>query len=424
MFQTQKNQIRGLRAREFEALRALCRLSKNMFNVGLYTVRQHFFTERQYLRYESVYHLVKENENYKLLQTDIAQQTLKVVDRTIKSFFKLGEAARDGIYFQQVNIPHYLPKEGYFLLIIPKIRLKVKAGRFNIPMSHAFRREYGTVSLPFPQRLEGKELKEVRIIPKFNARFFEVEFITEPETVESTIDTEKALALDPGLDNLITGIDTDGASFIVDGKYLKSINQWFNKENSRLQSVKDKQGIKGFTERQARITRRRNNRVRDYLNKTARYVINYCLERQLGKLIIGCNFGWKQEINLGKRNNQQFVAIPHYSLRFKLKALCERYSILYVEQEESYTLKASFLDFDQIPTYNADNPKEYKFSGRRIFRGLYQSKKKIRYSADCNGAANILRKSNHGLDFQRVASGLLKNPLRVNLLRIPVLNRT
>lgn len=232
------------------------------------------------------------------------------------------------------------------------------------------------------------------------------------------------MALDPGLDNLITGVDTDGASFIVDGKYLKSINQWFNKENSRLQSVKDKQGIKGFTSRQARITKRRNNQVRDYLNKAARYVINYCLERQIGKLIVGCNLGWKQEINLGKRNNQQFVAIPHYSLRLKLKALCERYGILYVEQEESYTSIASFLDSDEIPIYNADNPKEYKFSGKRIFRGLYQSRNKIRYSADCNGAANILRKSNHRLDFQRVASGLLKNPLRVNLLRIPVLNRT
>lgn len=419
MYLTQKNQIRGLSAKDFTALRALCRISKNMFNVGLYETRQHFFGEREHLRYESIYHRVKENENYKLLNTDIAQQTLKVVDRCFQSFFGLWKKVQSGAYFQKVNIPHYLPKDGYFMLILTRIKVQ-EDGYWNIPMSHAFRREYGLVRIPFPKRLEGQRIKEVRIQPKYNARFFDVEYIIEAEPTPANVDIEKALAVDLGLNNLAACVDTDGASFLVDGLWLKSINQWYNKENARLQSIKDKQGIKQTTQRQARIARTRNNRVRDYLNKTARYIINYCIVRCIGKVIVGCNPGWKQEINMGKQNNQKFVQIPHYSLRQKLKALCEKHGLRYVEQEESYTSKASFLDWDRLPTYNADNPKEYRFSGRRIKRGLYKAKDGRLLNADINGSANILRKSKHDLDSERVCRGLLNRPLRANLLRIPV----
>ena len=175
MYLTQKNQIRNLNKAEFLALRELCRLSKNLYNVGLYTVRQYYFQEHKHLRYESAYHLCKDNENYRLLNTDIAQQTLKVVDRTFHSFYGLISAAKAGSYQQKVRLPHYLPKESYFVLIIP--RIKVKDGRFNVPMSNAFKKHLGAVSLPFPDKLDPKDVKEVRIHPKYNARFFEVEFV-------------------------------------------------------------------------------------------------------------------------------------------------------------------------------------------------------------------------------------------------------
>ncbi|WP_293136085.1 hypothetical protein [Okeania sp. SIO3I5] len=151
-----------------------------MYNVGLYSVRQFYFAEGRYLRYESNYHYCKDNENYRLLQTDIAQQTLKVVDRSFKSFFNLVQKSQEGLYrFEQIRLPRYLKKEGYFPLIIPRIR--VKDGYFNIPMSRNFKDKYGVVKIPFPERLADNNLKEVRIIPRFNARFFEVEFITEDE---------------------------------------------------------------------------------------------------------------------------------------------------------------------------------------------------------------------------------------------------
>ncbi|MBR8830490.1 MAG: transposase [Chlorogloea purpurea SAG 13.99] len=413
MYATQKNQLRKLNGREFLALTALCRLSKNLFNVALYECRQYFFSSRKRLTYESNYHICKENENYKLLNTDIAQQTMKVVDRSMRSFVGLVKAISIGRCDQKPQLPKYLPKEGYFPLIIP--RIKVSDGMFKIPMSPEFKKAYGEVKIQLPERLKDKQIKEVRIHPVYSARWFEIEYVYEDEKIESGVKPDSSMAIDLGVDNLAACFDTEGHQFLIDGKKLKSINQWYNKRNAQLQSAKDKQGIKGLTNQQAFLNGRRNNSVRDYLNKAARIIINHCLTHKIGKLIVGYNPGIKQEINIGRINNQNIVSIPFWQLRRKLESLCERYSIHYVEQEESYTSKASFYDGDEIPVYNADNPGKYKFSGKRIKRGLYRTKDKHSVSADINGAANILVKSKHGLDIERVSSGFLANPLRMKI---------
>jgi putative transposase len=412
MYLTQKNQIRDLNKTEFLALRELCRLSKNLYNVGLYTVRQYYFQEHKHLRYESAYHLCKDNENYRILNTDIAQQTLKVVDRMFRSFYGLIKAVRSGTYQQKVKLPHYLPKDGYFVLIIP--RIKVKDGSFKVPMSNAFKKEFGEVVINFPERLDPAKIKEVRIHPKYNARFFEVEYISEGEIIAVETVKDSALAIDFGLSNLATCVDTNGASFIVDGRKLKSINQWFNKESARLQSIKDLQGIKQLTERQSRLYINRTYQVRDYLNKTARLIIDHCINTKIECLIVGFNLGMKDGINIGSRNNQNFVQIPFYSLRNKLKSLCERYGLIYQEQEESYTSKASAIDGDDMPVYNADKPATYQFSGKRVKRGLYRSKEGHLINADANGAVNIGRKSKKN-GFCRTNRGCLAQPSRIKV---------
>ena len=405
MYATQKNQLRRLNQQEFNALTALCHLSKNLFNVALYESRQFFFQERKRLTYESNYHICKSNENYRLLNTDTAQQTMKVVDRSMKSFLGLLKAISIGRCDQRPQLPRYLHKEGYFPLIIP--RIKLKDGYFAVPMSREFKQEYGEVKIQLPERLKEKNIKEVRIHPKYSARWFEIEYIYEDEKVEAFVDPNKAIALDLGVDNLCACIDTDGHQFLIDGKRLKSINQWYNKRNAQLQSKKDKQGIKRFTNKQARLYQWRSNCIRDYLNKTAKRIINHCIEHQIGKLVVGYNPGIKQEINIGKANNQNFVQIPFWQLRRKLEALCSRYGIEYLELEESYTSRASFYDRDKMPVYNADNAGKHKFSGRRIKRGLYRTKDKHLCNSDINGSANILTKGIHRLDFQRVSSGFL-----------------
>ena len=415
MYRNQKNQVRHLTKQEHVALKTLCRLSKNLYNATLYAIRQYYFTEKKYLRYESAYHALKDNENYKLLNTDIAQQTMKVVDRNFKSFFALINKAMQCDYkFSNIKLPHYLPKDGYFMLIIP--RFTVKDGYFTVPMSNAFKKEFGTVKLPFPKNLDKKQVKEIHIIPKHNCKFFEIDFVYIQEQQTMQLNPNNALGIDLGLDNLATCVTNTGASFIVDGKKLKSINQWYNKENARLQSIKDKQGIKGLTNRQYRLLTKRNNRVNYYMNKTARIIVNYCIQNNIGNIVVGYNLDWKRNINIGSCNNQNFAQIPHGNLRVKIKSLCERYGINYVEQEESYTSQADFFANDTLPVYNADNPQEYNFSGKRISRGQYRTYQGTIINADCNGALNILRKSNL-VDLRVLqARGCLDQPERIRVV--------
>lgn len=423
MFLNQTNRL-NLSQSESDTLRQLCRLNKNMFNVGLFNVRQYFFQERRFLQYEGNYHHSKENENYKALATDIAQQTLKVVDRSFRSFFKLLQAKQRGEVAAKVSIPHYLPKDGYFLLIIPvrgrdlKERLPKKDWMFTVPSSRAFRREHGEVSFQIPERLRDQVIKEIRILPKMGARYFDVSYVYEAEPMPKVEQTGRALGIDLGVDNLATCVSSTGQSFIIDGRRLKSINQWYNKRNAFLQSIKDLQGIKGLTNRQAGLLDKRNHQVSDYLNKSARYIVDWCEAHQVSKIVVGYNPDLKQSVNMGKRNNQNFTQIPIFTLKRKLESLCERYGIEVVEQEESYTSKASALDNDAIPVWNADNPQTYHFSGKRIKRGLYQTAKGWLVNADCNGAANILVKHfKSSLDELRFGLGrsALAAPLRVKI---------
>ncbi|MCL4495089.1 MAG: transposase [Firmicutes bacterium] len=420
MYLTQSNQIKGLDKNEYEALREMCRYAKNLYNVGLYSIRQYFFAEGRYLRYESNYQAVKENENYALLQAGVSQQILKVVDRSFRSFFNLLKKAKKGEYrYHDVRIPHYLEKDGYFPLILSTNAIVIKDGFLHVPMSHGFKQAHPDlerIKIPFPVRLEGKPIKEVRIIPVERARFFKVQFVYEAsEAAQPTLSPDKALAIDLGLDNLATCVNsTDGSSFILDGKYLKSINHLYNARMAKLQSILDQQKLPR-SEQMARITVNRNNRVHDYLMKAARYIVNYCLTHKISTIVVGYNPDWKHDANMGQRNNQNFVQIPHGQLRTQLENLCERYGMQYGEQEESYTSKASFLDGDPIPIWNGNHP-DVKFSGKRIKRGLYRTKDGRTLNADVNGAANILCKSNHRLiSDERVARGLLANPLRVKL---------
>lgn len=375
-----------------EILTNLCHLSKNLFNVGLYTVRQYFFQEQKYLSYESNYHLCKENENYQLLATDCGQQTLKYVDRCFKVFFKLLSIRREGMYTERVNLPRYLPKDGYFPLIIP-IRARQDFGKddwkFKIPTSRKYTRENGSVYITIPPNLREKRIKEIRILPKQRGKFLDAAYIYESNDEKITTEQDKAISIDLGLNNLATVVSSTNESFIIDGRWIKSKNQWFNKRRSQLVSCKDKQGITHLTKQEAWLSYRRKNQVNDYLNKAARKIIEFCLSRKIGMIIVGYNPTLKQNTNLGKRNNQNFVQIPIFTLRDKLESLCERYGLNYIEQEESYTSKASSLDRDEMPVYNADNPLQPQFSGRRVKRGLYKTAYGHLINADCNGSLNI-----------------------------------
>ena len=178
-----------LNSSQKDILTNLCHLSKNLFNFGLYTVRKYFFQEQKYLSYESNYHLCKENENYQLLATDCGQQTLKYVDRSFKTFFKLLSLRKEGMYQEKVNLPRYLPKDGYFPLIIP-IRARHDFAKddwkFKIPTSRKFTREHGSVKITVPPNLREYRIKEIRILPKQKGKFLDAAYVYESEEEKVT----------------------------------------------------------------------------------------------------------------------------------------------------------------------------------------------------------------------------------------------
>ena len=206
---------------------------------------------------------------------------------------------------------------------------------------------------------------------------------------------ERIIAVDPGVDNLMAVTNNCGLPCILfNGRPLKTINQLYNKQIANIMS----ENTIGTTDRfvatphYQKVTLNRNNRVKDYLLKSARILIDWCVENRIDTIVLGKNVGWKQESDMGHVTNQSFVQIPHEQLYNIISYLAEREAINVVEQEESYTSKASFLSRDVIPSYRCKGEK-HSFSGKRVHRGLYKDRSGKQINADLNGSANILRKA-------------------------------
>lgn len=351
----------------------------------------------------------------------MAQQTIKVVDRSFKSFFNLLKKCKQGEYeYNDVKIPHYRKKGGLFNLVLSTNAISIKNGYLKIPMSREYRKLKNykdDIKIPFPNRLQDKTVKEVRILPCSNGKYFKVQYVYVAEQDIQVLDVDRVMAIDIGVENLATCVSNVVTPFIMDGRKIKSINQYWNKQMAKYKSIamKQQKTSKITTNRIQTITAKRNNQVNDCIKKTARHIINQCIENDIGTLIVGYNKDFKRFVNMGKQNNQNFTQLPFGSLREQLQFLCWKYGIEYLEVEESYTSKSSFLDNDELPEYKAEQSYIKGFSGKRIKRGLYQSKKGIILNADVNGAYNILRKGKQNFTSKELSSGLLASPLRIRL---------
>ena len=414
MYLTVKQQVKHLSKQEYLDIKELCHVAKNLTNEAIYNIRQYYFDNNEYLSYEKNYKLLKSSDNYKILNSNMAQQILKEVDGSFKSFFNLLRLAKQGKYnYKDIRLPHYLPKDSFTTLVIGFIR--IKDNKLLIPFSNLYKKTHKPISINMPPILADKKIKEIRIIPKVNARFFEIQYTYEKYIEQKKLNNQNALAIDLGINNLCTCVTSNGYSFIIDGKRLKSINQWYNKENAKLQSIKDKQGIDNITLRQSIILNNRNNKLNDYMSKALRYIIDYCINNDIGNIIVGYNETFQRNSDIGKRNNQTFVNIPYGKLTDKLEYLSKLYGINIIKQEESYTSKASFFDKDNIPIYCDNNHNAYSFSGQRIKRGLYKTGTNKLINADINGALNIMRKSSV-VDINILYSrGEVDTPIRIRI---------
>lgn len=387
---------------DLSILNHLCYHSARLYNVGLYSVRQHYFNTQSYLSYYSNYNECKNNENYKILLSDCSQQILRLVDRDMQSFFKLMTLKKSGKYSEQVKLPRYKGTEDLSICTIQGRSCRIqKDGKLAIGLTKEFREKYNIserrIFFTIPKNISNvTEFKEVRIIPQYNGKQFSIEFIYESNKELKQAQGEGYMSIDLGVDNLAACTifsNGDTQQFLIDGRKLKNINHYYNKKVAMLKSEysKNKCILSDNTPRMLRLMNGRTNRINDYFNKAIKLIIDKCLDNNVTTLVIGYNKEQKQEINIGKVNNQNIVMIPLYKLRQKLQYQCELHGINYCPQEESYTSKASSLDDDFIPVYEKSNSEKH-FSGKRIHRGLYQSADGSVLNADINGSINILKK--------------------------------
>lgn len=236
-----------------------------------------------------------------------------------------------------------------------------------------------------------KKLKEVRVIPYYDT--YKLEIVYEASESKKT-SSNKVAAIDPGLDNLVTLVTSD-ESLVINGKVVKSKNQWFNKRAAELNSKLDvmyKTSKHADSKQLTSLWKNRANWMNDYMHKVSRFIVDYCVIHDIGTIILGINPMWKQNCNINKVNNQNFVQISHSKLYSLIQYKAQMAGITVIRQEESYTSKASYVDNDDIPVFGKENEKPV-FSGKRIKRGLYKAADNTLINADVNGAANIGRKA-------------------------------
>ena len=373
---------------EYKELDQLCFLSKNLYNAGLYAVRQYFFAEKKFLGYNRLTNQFSgtNQTDYRALPAKVAEHVLKLVCQNFKSFFALLSKKKSGEYRSSVKIPKYLPKIiGRQVLHYTNqaISVKAKVGYIKLSMTNIFIKS------------KVKRVQFVRVVPKANKITIEIGYKKELPVLKNLSKSRRFSAVDIGVDNLATVSFADSEPFIVNGKPLKSINQFFNKVNAGLVSRQRKINPNATTRTTKMLTlsMKRDNKINDYLHKASRYIVNQLVSCDVTDLIIGHNNGWKQGTNLGKKTNQNFISIPFNRFIDMLCYKCALVGISVHIVDESYTSKASFLDRDFIPTYMKVDLLKHKFSGRRKCRGLYKSKifQKV-LNADVNGSLNIMRK--------------------------------
>ena len=319
---------------------------------------------------------------------------------------------KEGTVEQCPRLPGYR-KGGLALVTYPKADVKLKDGLLRFPLGTKVKIWFGLDAfyLPMPSNIDYNSIREFRIVPR--NKCFYIEYVYKQPDILIELDKSKALGIDHGIDNWLTCVSNVGTSFIIDGKHLKSMNQWYNKQ---IATIKENKAQGFWNERLAHITEKRNRQFRDAVNKAARLIINHCLENNIGTIVFGWNKQQKDKVDIGKVNNQKFVQIPSGKLKDRVEQLCKQYKIQFIETEESYTSKASFLDGDVLPTFG-EKPEGWQSSGKRIDRGLFRTANNILLNADANGAANILAKvaAKLGLDLSGVSRVSLIAPLKVRL---------
>ena len=386
--------------------------SKNLYNVANYVIRQSFVYGWGYINYNEMNRLMKSHQAYKALPAKVSQQILMILDKNWKSFFEAVKAynIESARFTGRPKLPKYKDKiKGRNILVytIQAISSKqLKKGIIKLS---------GT-NILIKTKIKPEQICQVRLVPKCDSYVIEVIY-DEPESTIDENQKELVASIDLGLNNLValTSNQPGFVPLLINGRPLKSINQFYNKRKAHLQS--QLKGSRKTSSRLGCLTRCRNQKVDHYLHHTSRFIINLLIERKIGTLVIGKNLQWKNEINLGKQTNQNFVTVPHARLIEMLEYKAVLVGIRVMVQEESYTSQSSFLNLDPIPVYGNSDAQKQVFSGQRIKRGLYKTSSGRLINADVNGSYNIMRKAIPNV-FNNGIGSCVVQPRRVNPLEV------
>ena len=365
----------------YNLLDEFCYKSKNLYNYANYNIRQEFVNNGKWIRYNDLDKLLKQEGNsfdYKNMPlATTSQQCLKLLDKNWKSFF---QSIKDynknpDKYLGRPKLPKYKSKNSRNILILTNQNCKISKNIIKFPK--AFKGFYLKTKI-------NNNLQQVRIVPK--DKYIVIEIIYRTEDIQLLQDNNRYIGIDLGLDNFVTITNNCGLiPLVINGKGLKSINQYYNKQMAHYKSIAKRVNKLDYTNRMRKLTLKRNNKVEDYIHKASRFVVDYCRNNEINTIIIGNNKNWKQNSKMSKRVNQNFISIPYYSFIQKVQYKAEEFGIKVIITEESYTSGTSFLD-NELPI------KENYNKSRRKYRGLFVSNNGIKINADVNGSYQIIKK--------------------------------
>ena len=383
--------------------------AKNLYNHANYLVRKEFLETGKWLRYQQLDKLLKQDIDYpdyrNMPGAKSAQETLRLLDANWKSFFKSIKdwSKNKDKYLGKPKLPKYKPKDGQMVLILTNQQVKQKGNRLRFPKSFD-----GFTVTPRCVTLHNFEkVNQVYIVPRNQVFCVEIVYSI---FVEDTVlqDNGRIMSIDLGLDNLVTVVTNTGLQpMLVNGKGLKSVNQYYNKRKAYYQRIAKQMNGKNYTNRLHQLTRKRNFKIEDMLHKVSRFIVNIALENEITTIVIGNNKNWKQSVSLGKQTNQSFVTIPHQKLIDQIVYKAQLQGIRVICTEESYTSGTSFLD-GEAPV------KEFYDKKRRVHRGLFRSNQGVFINADVNAGYQIMKKVFPN-EFSDGIEGVVLHPVRVTI---------
>lgn len=360
----------------------------------------YFSKDKKYLGYDFLEFLVRDSIDYKNMMAQSAQQTLKLLDKNWISFF---ESIKDyknnkSKYKGVPKLPNYKKKDGRYIAIFTNQGCKYKKEYIVFPICFN--------SYKLKTKIKGN-LQQVRITPRGSNYLLEVVYCLNIDYENS--ESKNICGIDIGVNNLATLTNNIGKNpIVINGKVLKSINQYYNKNKAKITSDLMKRHNKNWSKKLEKLNYKRNNKIKDYMHKCSKKVINYCLENDLDTIVIGHNKEWKQEVSMSKQNNQNFVQIPFNILIKMIQYKGVDSNIKVIINEESYTSGTSFLD-------NEESMKEWYDRSRRISRGLFRTNDGTYINSDVNGSYQIIKKVVPKA-FANGIEGVGLHPIRVNII--------